>query len=84
VEQEESTHNIRIDGIKMRNQTEAADETETITGTRDDFPPLTPLTDEEQEMIRPPHVRKKKQQTDVELIAERRESRSTWNRKLLV
>jgi hypothetical protein len=81
-EREENVNSKRVVGKKMRQASEETAVRETATDSMDEYPPITTITDDEQELLRPPHVRKKKQHTDVDMLAERRDSRSTRHRRI--
>jgi hypothetical protein len=75
IECEENQNSTRIAGKKTRQQLEDIAVSEIDTVAMEECPPLTSMTDDEQEMIRPPHTRKKKQRKEVDTPVERREGR---------
>jgi hypothetical protein len=79
---EENASNKRLAGKKMHQHSDDTEEKETKPEDKDEYPALQTLTDDEQETVRPPHIRKKKPRTDIDVTVERRESRSSRYRRI--
>jgi hypothetical protein len=82
IECEENQNSTRIAGKKTRQQLEDTAVREIASAAMEEYPPLTPMTDDEQELVRPPYTRKKKQRTEVDTSVERREGRSSRYRRI--
>jgi hypothetical protein len=59
MEQEETTHSVRVDGVKLRNRTTPGEEREIITGQGDQHTLNTTNTENDNTGTRPIHVKKK-------------------------
>ena len=84
MDQEETTHSIRVDGVKLRNNSISTDEREIITGHGDNS--TQDVTQEEigndNEVTRPIQTKKKKQRTESYKVPEGYESRNTRSKKM--
>lgn len=56
---EETASNKRFIGKKMRQHSDDTEEIVTKPDAKEEYPALPSLTDDEQETVRPPHIRKK-------------------------
>jgi hypothetical protein len=79
--QEETASNKRFIGKKIRQHSDDTEELVTKKDAKEEYPALPSLTDDEQETVRPPHIRKKKPRTDIDATMERRDSRSSRYRR---
>jgi hypothetical protein len=81
-DQEGSTPTSQTEEAPIRNPKNPLVKRDTTIRTSDDAPTLNATTNDEQELTRPPFVRKKKPQTEVETTEDTRSSRSMRNRKI--